>query len=31
METPQGATILVELKDGRNILTYFEIAKEDAQ
>ena len=28
METPLGATILVELKDGRNILTYFEIAKE---
>ena len=28
METPQGATILVELKDGRNILTYFEIASE---
>lgn len=28
METPQGATILVELKDGRNILTYFEVASE---
>ena len=28
METPQGATILVELKDGRNIITYFEIASE---
>ena len=31
METTQGATILVELKDGRNILTYFEIAKEAEQ
>ena len=31
METPQGATILVEMKDGRNILTYFEIAKEAEQ
>lgn len=31
METPQGATILVELKDGRNILTYFEVTKEAEQ
>ena len=28
METEKGATIYIELKDGRNILTYFEIASE---
>ena len=28
METEKGATIYIELKDGGNILTYFEIASE---
>lgn len=28
-ETDEGATVLVELKDGRNILTYFEVASFD--